>query len=97
MGDTPSDFPEMARSAPNDDDSPSVIVQTTDTVDPAQAATSSAVEMDAEGPAIPPAGPGSAPPNGQASIVRPLLLLVLAPLLLVAAVMLAWGLMEWLR
>ena len=96
MGDTPSDFPEMPKSAPSDDDSPSMIVQTTDTVNPAEAATSPAVEMDAEGPAIPSVGHGDVPPNGRASIVRPLLMLVLAPLLLVAAVMLAWGLMEWL-
>ena len=83
LRDTEPDFPEMAEPARGDKNSSSQVLPTSDSVGWAHPPTVQPdVEPDMETPAEP------------VSILRPLLVFVLLPLALVAAVVLIWWLVE---
>lgn len=81
-GDTQTDFPEISDPAQDDKDGSSQVIQTEDAVGWAHPAAAPIIAVDIERAAEP------------VSILRPLLVFVLFPLVLVAAMMLVWGLLE---
>ena len=80
--DTEPDFPQPAEPPQGNQDSPSAVLQTADSVGWAHPAPPRTVEPDMEDRSQP------------VSILRPLVVFVLLPLALVAAVMVVWLLME---